>query len=160
MLFCTPSDLKIWENLLQSQYWKLGSPRCALLSSEEAGAVLRQTKRNAQLHFSLWPKWNHVGLGVSNLNWAVYVPKVEHILSSVLQTSHTDSCRNCMGVFSTVGCLSPVTRFPSLLHCCNPNKCNEFSRVMIQTRFHHCWQLLQSCDSILLCPWAMKWLFP
>lgn len=95
-----------------------------------------------------WPK-------LDNLS-----PQGQHALCPVLQTLPIGFYRNCMDRISKTGFFSLLTGFSSLLHCSKKNKCSESSRVIIQTRFHHCWQLLESCDSILLCPWAMKWLFP
>lgn len=71
----------------------------ALVSGEEAGVVLQEGIT------TLLPtaQVNPVSLGVSDLNWALCVLKVQHDLSPVLQTLHTDFNRSCMDGLSTVG---------------------------------------------------------
>lgn len=129
------------------------SQRCAALLQLGGRICLRQIKREPRLHLCLWPKCNHISLAVSYLNWVISVPKGQHASSPFLQTLCINFYRNRMDRVSKIGFFSLVTQY-------KPNKCKESSRVIIQTRFHHCWQLLESCDLILLCPWAMRWLFP
>lgn len=100
------------------------SQTCAALLQLGGRVSLRQTKREPWLHLCLWPRWNHVGLALSVLNWVICVPKGQRALPPVLQTLPINFYRYRMDGISKTVVFSLVTQFHSL-HCYKPKKWNK-----------------------------------